>query len=262
MDEMKGGRRQRGGGWHGLLVVTYALMGLIGLMGLGAAHAETPVQDKLTGDVDGQYSYNKSEYTSRRLTLAADLAYPMPQRELDGELRFDREYIKEEGVPQAINRDRYDASVKFKQFFDDEPYYLYVSPRVRHNRFGYYQSAQAMRVGAGRKFGGDGNWNLSLELGSGYRVAHSEDDDNISEVLYTTSLKASWDITEQLSLKFNGVQEQSRRETFRTMSLALRNKLTNHIGLKYEVLYRRSFPFDSQEKDGELSADFGVSYSF
>lgn len=262
MDEMKGGRRQRGGGWHGLLVVTYALIALIGLMDLGVAQAETPVQDKLTGDVDGQYSYNKSEYTSRRLTLAADLAYPMPQRELDGELRFDREYIKEEGAPQAINRDRYDASVKFKQFFDDEPYYLYVSPRVRHNRFGYYQSAQAMRVGAGRKFGGDGNWNLSLELGSGYRVAHSEDDDNISEVLYTTSLKASWDITEQLSLKFNGVQEQSRRETFRTMSLALRNKLTNHIGLKYEVLYRRSFPFDSQEKDGELSADFGVSYSF
>lgn len=256
MDEMKGGWRHRRCAWHGLLVGTLALTGG------NLAHAETPVHDKLTGDIDGKYSYNKSEYTSRRLTLAADLAYPMPQRELDGELRFDREYIKEEGVPQAINRDRYDANVKFKQFFDDEPYYLYVSPRVRHNRFGYYQSAQAMRVGAGRKFGGDANWNVSLELGSGYRVAHAEDGDNISEVLYTTSVKASWDISEQLSLKFNGVQEQSRRETFRTMSLALRNKLTNHIGLKYELLYRRSFPFDSQEKDGELSAEFGVSYSF
>lgn len=256
MDEMKGAQRPGWRAGRGLLV------GVLAMMACKAAQADAPIHNKLAGDIDGQYSYNKSEYTSRRLTLAADLAYPMPQRELDGELRFDREYIKEEGAPQAINRDRYDASVKFKQFFDDEPYYGYVSPRVRHNRFGYYQSAQALRVGGGRKFGSDGSWHASLELGTGYRVAHAEDGDNVSEVLYTTSLKASWDISEQLSLKFNGVQEQSRRETFRTMGLALRNKLTNHIGLKYELLYRRSFPFDSQEKDGELSAEFGVSYSF
>lgn len=229
---------------------------------VGCAQADEAADDALSGDVDGQYSYNKSEYTRRRLTLAVDVAYLMPQRELDGELRFDREYIKEADSPQSINRDRYDANIKFKQFFDGSPYYAYVSPRVRHNRFGYYHSAQALRGGVGRKFGGDGNWTVSTELGSGYRVAHAEDGDNVSEVLYTTSLKASWDVTEQLSLKFNGVQEQSRRETFRTMGLALRNKLTNHIALKYEVLYRRSFPFDSKEKDGELSAEFGVGYSF
>lgn len=230
--------------------------------GVAGAWATAPAEDSFSGDVDGQYSYNKSEYTARRLTLAADVVYLLPQRELDGELRFDREYIKEEDSPQAINRDRYDANIKFKQFFDDSPYYAYVSPRVRHNRFGYYQSAQALRAGAGRKFGGDGHWTVSAELGSGYRVAHSEDGDNISEVLYTSSVKASWEITDQLSIKFNGVQEQSRRETFRTMGLALRNKLTNHIALKYEVLYRRSYPFDSKEKDGELSAEFGVGYSF
>ncbi|HEX5357596.1 MAG TPA: DUF481 domain-containing protein [Aquabacterium sp.] len=228
----------------------------------GCAQAEEVLDDTFKGDVDGQYSYNKSEYVSRRLTLAADVAYLMPQRELDGELRFDREYIKEADSPQSINRDRYDANVKFKQFFDGSPYYAYVSPRVRHNRFGYYQSAQALRAGVGRKFGGDGSWTASAEMGSGYRVAHAEDGDNVSEVLYTTSVKANWDITDQLSIKFNGVQEQSRRETFRTMGLALRNKLTNHIALKYEVLYRRSFPFDSKEKDGELSAEFGVGYSF
>lgn len=232
------------------------------MLWVGWAQADDAAQGALSGDVDGLYSYNKSEYTSRRLTLAADVVYAMPQRELDGELRFDREYVKEQDNPRAINRDRYDANLKFKQFFEASPYYAYVSPRVRHNRFGYYQSAQALRAGVGRKFGGQGDWTVSAELGSGYRVAHAEDGDNVSEVLYTTSVKANWDVTEQLSLKFNGVQEQSRRETFRTMGLALRNKLTNHIALKYEVLYRRSFPFDSKEKDGELSAEFGVGYSF
>lgn len=228
-----------------------------------AAEASSSTPDEgLQGDVDGLYSYNKSEYTSRRLTLAADLAYAMPQRELDGELRFDREYIKEEGLTPEINRDRYDASVKFKQFFDSTPYYAYVSPRVRHNRFGYYQDAQALRAGLGRRFGEGRDWMLNLEMGSGYRVAHAEDGDNVSEFLYTATVKASWDVTSQLSLKFNGVQEQSRRETFRTMALALRNKLTQHIALKYELLYRRSYPFDSRQKDGELSAEFGVGYTF
>lgn len=227
-----------------------------------ASEAREPVNYVLSGDLDGQYSYSKSDYTSRRLSLAADLAYPMPNKELDGEARFDREYIKEEGNAPSLNRDRYDASVKYKHFYDDSPYYAFVSPRIRHNRFGYYQSAQALRFGGGRKFVGDSDWTVTLELGTGYRVAHAEDGENISEVLYTTSLKANWNINEQLSLKFNGTQEQSRRETFRTMSLALRNKLTNQIGLKYELLYRRSYPFDSLEKDGEVSAEFGVSYSF
>lgn len=239
-------------------VVVVMLMPVV----VAAETTATPSDASFSGDVDGQYSYNKSEYTSRRLTLAADVAYLMPQHELDGELRFDREYIKEADSPRSINRDRYDANIKLKQFFDDSPYYTYVSPRVRHNRFGYYQSAQALRAGVGRKFGGDDNWTVSAELGSGYRVAHSEEGDNISEVLYTSSVKASWEISDQLSIKFNGAQEQSRRETFRTMSLALRNKLTNLIALKYEVLYRRSYPFDSKVKDGELSAEFGVGYSF
>lgn len=255
-------------GW-GRVAIKVAASGCSGLMSMvppGQARAEEPPHDpyyEFAGDIDGQYSYNKSEYVSRRLTLAADVSYPMPERELDGELRFDREYVKEDAdTGPNINRDKYDASLKFKQFFDGSPYYAFVSPRVRHNRFGYYQSAQSLRAGLGRRFGEGSVWAINLELGSGYRVAHAEGGENISEVLYITTLKANWDINDRLSLKFNGVQEQSARETFRTMSLALRNKLTDHIGLKYEVLYRRSFPFDSQQKDGEIAAEFGVSYTF
>lgn len=227
------------------------------------AHADEPPKYHVWhGDVDGQFSYSKSEYSSRQLTLAADVSYLMPTRELDGELMFERAYVKEADSKASVDKDKYDASLKLKQFFDETPYYAYVSPRVRHNRFGYYQSAQAMRAGLGRKFGGDGVWVVNLELGSGYRVAHTEGGENVSEVLYTTTLKASWAVTETFSIRFNGVQEQSRRETFRTMSLGLRNKITNSIGLKYEVVYRRSYPFDAYDKDGELSADVGISYSF
>jgi len=224
--------------------------------------ADEPQYEVWRGDVDGQFSFSKSEYTSRQVTLDANVSYLLPGREFEGEMTFERAYIKEEGNRASLDKDKYDANVKLRQYFEESPYYAYVSPRVRHNRFGYYQSAQALRTGLGRKFGGDGDWVVNLELGSGYRVARVEGGENVSEVLYTATLKTSWAISETLSLRFNGVQEQSRRETFRTMSLALRNKITRSIGLKYEVVYQRSYPFDALEKDGELSADFGISYSF
>jgi putative salt-induced outer membrane protein YdiY len=227
-----------------------------------AVHATESPLDAWSGDVDGLYEFNKSEYTSSRLTLSIDVSYPMAGRALDGELRFDREYVKEQDNSTSIDKDKYDASLKYKEYLDDSSYYLYASPRMRHNRNGFYHSAQAVRTGLGRKLGGEGDWVVNLELGSGYRVAHTDQGEDISEVLYTVTVKATWAINERISLKFNGVQEQSRRETFRTMSLALRDKLTNKFGLKYEVFYRRSYPFDAFEKDGELSAEVGISYSF
>lgn len=229
---------------------------------LGLAHAEEPKYHVWHGDVDGQFRFSKSEYTSREVMLAANASYLMPGRELESDLVFERAYIKQDDDRNSIDKDKYDANVKFRQYFEETPYYAYVSPRLRHNRFGYYQSAQALRAGLGRKFGDDSNWVVNIELGSGYRVAHIEGGENISEVLYTTTLKASWAISDTLSVRFNGVQEQSRRETFRTMSLGLRNKITRSIGLKYEVVYQRSYPFDAFDKDGELTADVGVSYSF
>jgi putative salt-induced outer membrane protein YdiY len=226
------------------------------------AYATEPPLYSWSGDIDGLYEFSKSEYTSRRLTASVDVSYPMVGRALDGELRFDREYVKEQDNSTSIDKDKYDASLKYKEYLDDSSYYLYVSPRMRHNRNGFYHSAQAIRSGFGRKLGGEGHWVVNLELGSGYRVAHTDQGENVSEVLYTATVKTTWTISERISLKFNGVQEQSRRETFRTMSLALRDKLSNSFGLKYEVFYRRSYPFDAFEKDGELSAEIGISYSF
>ena len=229
-----------------------------GASGVGAQEAPRGP----SGEIDGHYSFNQSSYTTRELSLAADVAWPLAHSELDGEFRFDREFIKLEGTPVEVNTDKYDANLKYKYFLDDSPYYAYVSPRVRYNRFGYYQRAQSVRGGLGRKFGGEAPWEINLELGTGYREAHLSDDESISETLYTMTVKARWAVSDTLSIKLNWVNERSSREAYRTVTLGLRNKLTDKLGLKYEVLYRRAFPFDSVEKDGELLAEIGLSYSF
>jgi putative salt-induced outer membrane protein YdiY len=235
---------------------------LLTCVGALSAKAEEPQYYTWSGDVDGRYSFNKSEYVTREMTLAVDAAYLMPGQELDGEFNFNREYIKLEGSSASLNTDKYDANAKFKQFFDDSPYYAYVSPRTRHNRFAYYQSTVGLRAGGGRKFGGDGPWVINLELGTGYRVAHTLEDERVKEVLETLTVKGSWTINEQVSLKFNAVHEQSQRETYRTVSFGVRNKLTQSIGLKYELIYRQSYPFDATSHDGEIEADVGISYHF
>lgn len=215
-----------------------------------------------SGEIDGHYSFNQSSYTTRELSLAAEVVWPLTHSELDGEFRFDREFIKLEGTPVEVNTDKYDANLKYKYFLDDSPYYAYVSPRMRYNRFGYYQRAQSVRSGLGRKFGGEAPWEINVELGTGYREAHLANDESISETLYTMTVKARWAVSDTLSVKLNWVNERSSREAYRTVTLGLRNKLTDKLGLKYEVLYRRAFPFDSIEKDGELLAEVGLSYSF
>lgn len=233
------------------------------VMAAPLVQAGEPTDGIWHGEVDGQFSFSQSEYTSRELKLEANTAYLMPGRELGGDFSFERRSIKEDGSPRSVNKDMYDASVELKQYFDDTPYYAYVSPRVRHNRFGYYRSAQALRMGLGRKFGrDDGSLVVSLELGSGYRVAQTETSERIGEVLYISSLKALWALSETLSVYFNGAQEQGRREAFRTMTLGLRTKLTHSIGLKYELAYRRSYPFAGLENDGERTADLGITYSY
>ncbi|MGE5452325.1 MAG: DUF481 domain-containing protein [Acidobacteriota bacterium] len=228
----------------------------------GCAWAADEAPPGVTGEVDGHYSFNQASYTTRELSLAADVAWPVQHGELDGEFRFDREFIKLDGSPLEINTDKYDANIKYKYFLDDSPYYAYLSPRMRYNRFGYYQRAQSVRGGGGRKFGGSPQWEINLELGSGYREAHLSDDAAISETLYTMTVKARWAVSENLSLKFNWVNERSSREAYRTVTLGLRNKLTDKLGLKYEVLYRHTYPYDSLEKDGELQSEIGLSYSF
>lgn len=218
---------------------------------------------RLTGEIDGHYTFNQTTYTTRNLSISSDAALKLTERELDGEFRYDREVIKVSGAPREINTDKYDANLKYKQFLMQSPYYGYVSPRVRQDHFGYYQRAQGLRVGAGRRFGGDEVWEVSLELGSGYRLAHLSTGESISEALYLISAKARWAINSNLSVKANWISEGSDREAYQTISLGLRNKLSEKLGLKYEMLYRRAFTAnDAVPKGGEMLTEVGVSYSF
>ncbi len=245
--------------WRALARGKAAQLGLAGLLGCAGAHAELYVW---SGDVDGHYAFAQATYTTREISLSSDLTLPLPHSELDGEFRFDREYIQIKGTPLEVNTDKYDAILKYKYFLDDTPYYLYVSPRMRYDRFGFYQKAQSIRSGAGRKFGSSTALEYNLELGTGYREAMLAGQGEVSEILYIASIKGRWNASETVSVKLNWVNEWSSRESYTTLTLGVRNKLTDKLGLKYELLYRRAFPFDSQEKDGEWLSEVGLSYSF
>lgn len=223
----------------------------------------SPLLAKLTGEIDGHYAFNQTTYSTRSLAVSSDAALKMIQSELDGEFRFEREVIKVSGTAREVNTDKFDTNLKYKQFLTDSAFYAYVSPRIRQNRFGFYQRAQGMRVGGGRRFGGDEIWEVSLEVGTGYRWAHLSTNESISEALYLVSAKARWAINSNLSVKLNWIGEGGDREAYQTISLGLRNKLSDKLGLKYEMLYRRAFTAsDTVQSAGELLTEMGISYSF
>lgn len=231
------------------------------------APSDSPVvEDKRrwSGEVDGAFSFNRSTYTTRSMSVSVDVARPLHHAELDGELRYDRESILVENAPAQIEKDRYDANLKYKYFWVDSAYYTYVSPRVRADRFGFYQRSRGLRLGGGRKFESPADrWELSVEAGTGYREAFLSTQENISETLYSFTAKARWVLSDNLLVKLNWIAEASNREAYQTIALSLRNKLSDRLGLKYELLQRRAFTTqDAPRRDTEFQADVGLSYAF
>lgn len=198
------------------------------------------------------------------MSISMDVVRPLRHAELDGELRYDRESILVENSPAQVEKDRYDANLKYKHFWVDSPYYTYVSPRVRADRFGFYQRARGLRLGGGRKFeGASERWELSVEAGTGYREAYLSTQEHISETLYSFTAKARWVLNDNLLVKLNWIAEASNREAYQTIALSLRNKLSDRLGLKYELLQRRAFTTqDAPRRDKEFQADIGLSYAF
>lgn len=224
-----------------------------------AAADEVP---KIAAEFGLRFSVNQSTYTSRRLAGDGDIDYRWTRSEISSEFRIDREYVQANGGTAEIHSDEYDANIKWKRMLLDNPFYSFVSPRLRYNRFGYFRSSQAWRVGLGRRFEPDPRLSLSLEVGPGVRWAQKQTGGSVFEALYGVSSKLDYELTDTLYFKFNYVDERSNRENYRTLSASLRNKITDRVWLKYEMQYRKAFPFDSAPSQAESSFDAGLSYRF
>lgn len=214
------------------------------------------------GDLGFSYSDNRTNYVSRKFALETDVTHATDHNETVSECLVDKRYVMIPGAAAEITSFKYDANVKWKHYYDDSLYYSYLSPRVRHNNTGYFTSAQAFRVGGGRKVLLDKElFEMTVELGIGYRLATLADQSRIREGLFTMSDKFTWNITTDLSLKLNVVHEQSNREKYRTATVELINKFTRNLGVKYQIVQKRTYPFDSNEPGGEFLTSIGLNYA-
>lgn len=214
-----------------------------------------------SGDLGFSFAYNRTSYVSRKLALEGDVTYKYNHNEMVSEALLDRQYALLPGTATAITNYKYDANVKWKRYFTESPYYAYLSPRVRHNDSGFFRGAQSMRIGGGRKILLDEDrFEMTVELGAGYRFASLADQSQIREGLFTFSDKFTWEINSDLSLKLNLVHEQSAREKYRTTTLELKNKLSHNFGLKYQIMQKRTYPFDTTEPGGEVISSIGLDY--
>ncbi len=166
-----------------------------------------------SGDFGFSYSDNRTNYVSRQFTMDTDTTYKQQANEVVLEAMVNRQYIEIPGAGNSLANFQYDANAKWKHYYDESLYYGYLSPRIRHNNSGYFTSAQALRVGAGKKFlFDDDTFEMALELGGGYRIATLAGPQTINEQLLTVANKFNWQITTQLAIKLNLVREQSQRE--------------------------------------------------
>lgn len=232
-------------------------------LALLAAEAHADMRDApFDAEVAARFSYSKSGYTTRRIRVDADFNQMVDHTESTVALRFDREYNRPAGGQAEISIDKYDANGKIRQFWDDAGDFVYISPRMRHNRDGYYSRSRSLRAGLGKRYELEDRVLLSGELGSGYREARLQDDSTVTEALKTLALSFQWDPAEDTRVKLDWIDESSTRERYRTLELSLRHRLTNHLGLKYTLDYNRAYPFASTDNTSEMDMNIGISYRF
>lgn len=213
------------------------------------------------GDFGFAYSDNRSSYVNRKFELNADVTYKILRNETVLEGLVDRQHIIIPGTTADLVQNRYDVNVKWKHYLEDSPNYGYLSPRLRKNNTGYFTSTQAMRVGIGHKIlSDDEGFEMMLEAGSGYRYATLANGSQIEEKLLTISDKLFWDISSDVTLKLNVVFEESPREKYRTALIELKDKISRQVGLKYQIMHKLAYPFDSNLQGGEYTTSIGLDY--
>ncbi len=244
-----------------MLLENRVLPGLLMMLVCGLAFGADEVRP-WKGDFGFSYSDNRTSYVSRKFLLEADVTHKLDHNETVSECLVDRRYVMIPGAAAQVSSYRYDGNVKWKHYYDDTLFYSYLSPRVRHNNTGYFTGAQALRIGSGRKVLLDNDlFEMNIELGIGYRFATLGDQSRIREGLFTLSDKFAWNITTDLLLKFNLVHEQSIREKYRTTTIELINRFTRNLGIKFQIAQKHTYPFDSNERSGELFSSIGLDYT-
>jgi putative salt-induced outer membrane protein YdiY len=226
---------------------------------LPAMVVEAPV---IRIDLGASFALSRGAYTTRRLAGDGEVEYRYTLSEVLSEFHFDREYVQEAGATSSVSSDEYDANIKWKTWLTDNPYYVFWSPRARFNRFGFFRSSQALSAGLGRRFQPGSDLSLTLEVGPGIRSARPQTGASVIEGMYTVSGKIDLSLSDALTFRFNLVDERSTRENYRTVTASVRNKITERVWLKYEMAYRKAFPFDSAPSNAESSFDAGLNYRF
>lgn len=226
-------------------------------------HPEPPPEAPVIRvDAGFTFSTTSGASTTRRYAGDGEVEYRYTRTEIAGALRFDREYVRVSGGGSSVNSDEYDGNVAWRSWLADNPFYGFISPRSRYNRYGYFRSSQSLRIGLGRRWEPQPGNSYTLEAGPGLRWARQQNGDNVTEGLYTLTAKMDVAVSESLGFKFSVVDERSTRENYRTLATSLRSRLTDRVWLKLEYSFRRAFPFDSAPGNAESSLDAGLTYRF
>lgn len=240
-------------GWAGHL-----LFGFLIYVESGHAFAENPVW---SGETGFAAAYSRTGYVTKSVTMDGEFQYRAPTYRITGDWNAWKESALLKDAPEARSH-KYDMVFKYMRPILSSDNYLYFSPRFRGNSNGEYLRSSAIRIGGGREWRSGEGFSLFLEAGIGYRWVLVTGEGYINEKLKTISSKFRWAAGGGVVLKMAASHEESFREKYRTVETSIKQSLAKNFGVRYSLTYRRTFPFDSVDRNGELRTTLGFSYDY
>jgi putative salt-induced outer membrane protein YdiY len=197
---------------------------------------------------------------SHRLSSAGQLSLTRATRETSFEFALERDKVKTSPEAAWDRRQKEDVLLTQRQDVFSPASYLLIAPRYRRSTEDVYRDLLSLRVGAGYRWQPHDDVRLIAELATGARRARLNDGSSVREPVYTSVLKARWQISPSLQLRANGVVDQARTGALAQLDLSLRVRLTAALSGLIRLEHERTPAARDAGGRGERQLEVGLAY--
>lgn len=176
-------------------------------------------------------------------------------------LHFGKLEIVTADVDNASTAERYLLNLKSDLKMDDDQF-MFVGLTHDVDKFSGFDSQSTLVLGYGRNLYNTENFQLSAEIGPGYRMSELEDGTSEDESILHVASKGKYTINEASHIVSDLTIDGGSDQTITVFNIGYVNKLNNRLALKLSYNVKKSSDVPVGIEDTDTITSISLLYSF
>lgn len=220
--------------------------------------AKTKFKSELSGAVEFGFSYEQDNQVVRAVNGRLILNYEQANlNKLNSNFKFE---VKDEDDERSAEKFRWQLQ---EDHYLDSQNSLFARSDLQRSQFASYEQEDIYTVGYGRIIFDHDKHKFNIEVGSGYRMAvPNADDDSINEFIFRTNLNYERIISESLQIKMNSAWEKGYENSIYSATFKAQNKIYRELYLIFNTEYKYTKNVPAGTLNDEFSTGLNLMYAF